>query len=99
MSEKAQVFESELEALKANRAQDRKLFSYPNGDATHFVVAVSEHAATIALTKFLQPLTKISKAAQQDRYVTLIESALDAATVSKPEERDHEDSDGDDADE
>jgi hypothetical protein len=81
------VFTDKLAALRYNREQSGQFFvaTVPGEQPkTVYVVAVSRHAAQIALVAYLMGLEKWTKKQQDEQYI----AALEAETVKPPEDRD-----------
>ncbi|MEO1616491.1 MAG: hypothetical protein AAFV88_11615 [Planctomycetota bacterium] len=87
MSKESKVFTDKLEALEYF-AGDGEFYSASLADGSPvYVVAVSHHQATIALTQHILPLTKWDKATRQEQYVQALKqrvAKLEAA--AKPAE-------------
>ena len=81
------VFTDKLAALRYNREQSAQFFaaSVPGEERkVVYVVAVSLHAAQLALVDYLMDVTKWSKKKQDEQYI----EALEAETAKEPEDRD-----------
>lgn len=79
-----QVFTDKLAALRYSREQSGQFFvaSVP-GEARQrvYVVAVSVHAAQLALVDYLMDVTKWSKRKQDEQYI----EAMEAEAAKKPD--------------
>ncbi len=71
------VFDDKLAALRYNREQSGQFFaaSVPGEEwKTVYVVAVSLHAAQLALVDYLMDVTKWSKKKQDEQYIEALEA-------------------------
>ena len=76
------VFDDKLAALRYNREQSGQFFaaSVPGEERkVVYVVAVSLHAAQLALVDYLMDVTKWSKKKQDEQYI----ESLEAETAKK----------------
>lgn len=79
------VFTDRLAALRYNREQSGQFFeaTVPGEEPkTVYVVAVSLHAAQLALVDYLMDVTKWTKKQQDEQYI----AALEAETAKKQQE-------------
>ena len=78
------VFTDRLAALRYNREQAGQFFSAiaQQEPKTVYVVAVSLHAAQLALVDYLMDVTKWTKKQQDEQYI----AALEAETAKKQQE-------------
>lgn len=83
----AVVYDNELAAIKDSRQRDLPVFvaTHDTKGKTHWIVAVSEHQAKLALLDLVWPMQKHTKRSRDERYTQLLELECEQKHPSAPQ--------------